>query len=45
MQRNLQTASLRIVLDNLPDDAKVEWPTTVNSVDKIALDDDDDEKD
>ena len=36
MQRNLQTASLRIVLDNLPDDAKVEWPSPVSSTIDIA---------
>ena len=28
---DMQTASVRIVLDNLPDDAKVEWPGSVNS--------------
>ena len=31
-----ETASVKIYLDNLPDDAKVEWPGTVNSMINIA---------
>ena len=30
------TASVRIVLDNLPDDAKVEWPASLNSTINVA---------
>ena len=33
---SIQTASVKISLDNLPDDAKVEWPETVNSQVNVA---------
>ena len=33
---DMQTAGVKIYLDNLPDDAKVEWPGTVNSYINIA---------
>ena len=33
---DMQTAGVKIYLDNLPDDAKVEWPGSVNSYANIA---------
>ena len=32
----IQHPSVKIVLDNLPDDAKVEWPASVNSTINVA---------
>ena len=34
--RNQQSPSVKIVLDNLPGDAKVEWPASVNSTINVA---------